>query len=332
MPVISSKFKPTSVFFRNSHINTIYASLLRFIPRVKFFRERLELSDGDFLDLDWVRERNRRLLITLGGLEGKSNSLYSRAAIRYFTQRQYDALGVNYRGCSGEPNRLLRGYDMGASCDVRHVVNHVLDAYDYDEIVIIGYSLGGNIAMKYAGEEGDRISKKIRAVVGYSVPIQIGKSEERMNRWYNWHYLKWFMFPLNRKANRKKRQFPDALKTYRGFFMSGNFVYFDTHFNAPANGYGSAEEYWESSSCGPVLADIKVPALIMASLDDTFISQECLPRSAAESNPNLVLEISQYGGHCGFISRFTEKSSWMEERAYSFAQGDKDQSNETKKS
>ena len=323
MPVLSSHYSPRNSLFRNSHFNTIYASLLRYVPGVKFSRKRLELSDGDFLDLDWVQGGSKRLLITLGGLEGKSRSLYSRAAIHYFKKRGYDALGVNYRGCSGEPNRLLRGYDMGASRDVRHVMNHVLEHHHYDEIVIIGYSLGGNIALKYAGEEGDQIPKQIKAIIGYSVPINIKKSDERMNRWYNWHYLKWFMFPLNLKVNRKKKQYPEELKNYKGFFMSGNFVYFDTYFNAPANGYSSAEEYWESSSCAPVLSNIKVPSLIVSSLDDTFISEDCFPRKSAKQNRNLYLELAEHGGHCGFIRQFFERSSYMEERAFEFAEESK---------
>ncbi|MEM6966403.1 MAG: alpha/beta fold hydrolase [Bacteroidota bacterium] len=321
MPILQSQFQPAYRVFQNSHASTIYASLIRrWIPGVKFERERVHTPDGDFLDLDWSKRGSRKMILILAGLEGKSWSLYSRAAINYFNKKGWDALAMNYRGCSGEPNRLLRGYHMGATDDVKFVVEHVLNKYDYEEIVILGYSLGGNLALKYVGEESDNLPKAIKATVSFSVPMDIKRSDQRLNEWYNWHYLKWFMMPLNYKANRKKRQFPEALKSYRGFFMSGNFVYFDTYFTAPANGYDDVEAYWAASSCIPYLEKIKVPSLVVSSTDDTFISENCYPIEVAQSNPYLFLEMPVTGGHCGFIRKFHESSWWMEERALEFVE------------
>ena len=318
MPVIQSDYRPINALFRNPHVNTIYASLLRRSPRIKFTRERIELTDGDFLDLDWSKKGNKNLILVLAGLEGKSRSLYARAVIKHFNRNNWDAVSMNYRGCSGTKNRILRGYHMGASDDVKSTINHILDKYNYEKIVIIGYSLGGNLALKYAGEEGKNIPKEIAATVSFSVPLSIKKSNERLSKWYNWHYLKWFMFPLNRKANGKKKQFPGKIDSYRGFFMSGSFLYFDTHFTAPANGFDTVEEYWNQSTAKPVLKDIQIPSLIIASRDDTFISEECYPTKEAESNKSIFLEISEHGGHCGFIRHFFEKVWWMEERALEF--------------
>ena len=321
MPIIESRFQPSNRLFRNTHASTIYASLLRRIPRVHFQRERLEIPDGDFLDLDWSKVGSKKLIITVAGLEGKSNSLYSRAAVHYFNKRGWDAMGMNYRGCSGEPNRLLRGYHMGASEDLKHSVEHAITKYNYEEIILLGYSLGGNIALKYIGEEGANLAPQVKSTIAFSVPKDIQKSDERLNKWYNWHYLKWFMFPLNLKANRKKRQFPGALSSYKGFFMSGNFVYFDTHFTAPANGYDTVEDYWRESTCDPFLKKITIPTLIVNSTNDTFISDNCYPVKEAANNPNLFLEMPCYGGHCGFIRGFFEKEWWMEERAFEFVEG-----------
>ncbi|MFT4973501.1 MAG: putative alpha/beta-fold hydrolase, partial [Saprospiraceae bacterium] len=125
---------------------------------------------------------------------------------------------------------------------------------------------------------------------------------------------------------RKKRQYPEALKNYRGFFMSGNFVYFDTNFTAPANGYPNVEAYWKASSCRPVLNNIQVPSLVVSSLNDTFISKNCYPIAEAQSNPNLYLEMPDYGGHCGFIRDFFEREWWMEERAFAFVESHIDKS------
>ena len=319
MPIIQSHFTPKRWLFRNTHISTIYASLIRrWIPQVSFERERLELADGDFLDLDWCKKGSKKLVIVLAGLEGKSRSMYARSTITHFNNQGWDALGLNYRGCSGEPNRLLRGYHMGASEDVKVTVEHAIKKYAYEEIVLVGFSLGGNLALKYAGEEGHSLPKQIKSIVSFSAPMDLQASEERMNCWYNWHYVKWFMLTLNWKANRKKRQYTDALKSYKGFFMSGNFIYFDTHFTAPANGFSSVEAYWEESSCRPHLENIPIPTLIIAAKNDSFLSENCYPIEAAQSNPNLHLEIPETGGHCAFIRYFNEKVWWMEERAFEF--------------
>jgi len=321
MPVIQSKYQPINPLLKNSHFNTIYASFLRWIPPIKYKRERISVDQVDFLDLDWSKVGSKKLIVVLAGLEGKSNSLYAKAVTRYFNKQDWDVMCMNYRGCSGEPNRLLRGYHMGSSEDLKTSIQHITSNYDYQEISLIGFSLGGNIALKYLGEESSQIPSTIKSCIAFSVPLNIKKSNERLSKWYNWHYLKYFMFPLNRKANQKKKLFPGAVDSYKGFFMSGSFQYFDTHFTAPANGFSSVEEYWSKSSSLPVLNKITIPTLIIDSKDDTFISESCYPYDAANSNPNINLEISKHGGHCGFIRKIFEKSSGMEERAYEFILG-----------
>lgn len=318
MPIIKNTFQPKNSLLKNSHVNTIYASLLRSVTSIAYARERIETHDGDFIDLDWQRVKSKKLILILAGLEGKSSSLYARAAVHLFNKKQWDAVCMNYRGCSGMPNRLLKGYHMGASDDVKLTIDHILKKYDYDEIYIVGYSLGGNLALKYLGEEAASLPTQIKGSISFSVPMDIKKSNERLNKWYNWHYKKWFMLSLNYKANQKKRQFPEALRNYKSFFMSGDFVYFDTHFTSPANGFKNVNEYWELSSCKPYLKHIKVPCLIVASMDDSFISENCIPTSEVLENANLFLEITDKGGHCGFIRKFSEKHGWMEERAYQF--------------
>lgn len=336
MPIIESRFAPKKWLFRNTHISTIYASLIRrWIPQVDFQRERLELADGDFLDLDWSKKGSKKLVIVLAGLEGKSRSMYARSAITHFNNQGWDALGLNYRGCSGEPNRLLRGYHMGASDDVKVTVEHAIKKHGYEEIVLLGYSLGGNLALKYAGEESKQLPKQVKSAIVVSAPMDLQASEERMNSWYNWHYVKWFMLTLNWKANRKKRQFRTALKSYKGFFMSGNFIYFDTHFTAPANGFATVEAYWEKSSCRPHLSKINIPTLIIAAENDSFLSEHCYPIEAVKTNPNLFLEMPKTGGHCAFIRSFNEQVWWMEERAFEFVkslykQKEKGRTNEKK--
>ncbi len=319
MPILNSSYRPKNRLFRNPHVNTIFASLLRFwLPRPKFERERLELPDGDFIDLDWSRKKRKKLIVVLSGLEGKSESLYSRAIVNYSNKKNWDAVCINYRGCSGEPNRLLQGYHMGASDDISYCLNQIVDKNDYESIGLVGFSLGGNLALKYLGENKKLLPPQIVGSVNFSVPMDIRQSCERLNHWYNWHYKKWFMIPLNRKARRKKKLYPAKLKNYQGFFMSGDFLYFDKFFTVPANGFSSVEQYWEKSSCKKVLSHVNVPSLIVSSKEDTFLSENCYPIKEAEKSKNIFLELAEKGGHCGFIRKAFEKSSWMEERAIDF--------------
>jgi len=320
MPLIESEYKPHNPIFKNAHINTIYASLIRWIPKLKFERERIETPDGDFLDLDWSNVKSKKLILCLAGLEGKSNSIYLTALIKYFNNMMWDAVCMNYRGCSGQPNELLKGYHMGASDDLKTTIEYILETKAYEEIVIIGYSLGGNISLKYLGEEGKNVPQEIKASINFSVPMDLEKSSHRLSQWYNWHYLKYFMIPLNRKVNQKKKQFPGSLKDYKGFFMTGNFSYFDKYFTAPVNGFKTVLDYWNESSCKSHLPKINIPSLIIASKDDTFITDQCYPYMESKTNPMLYLEIAKYGGHCGFIRNCFEKVFWMEERALQFIQ------------
>jgi len=320
MPIIKSAYQPKNLLLRNPHINTIWANLLRWIPRVNYTRERIVVDKVDFLDLDWAQVGSKKLIIVLAGLEGKSNSHYAKALTRHFNKQNWDVLCMNYRGCSGEANKLLHGYHMGSTQDLKSTIQHTINQYDYDEIALVGYSLGGNIALKYIAEEAETLPTQVSHCISFSVPLDIKKSNHRLSRWYNWHYLKWFMLPLNSKANYKKKQFPGKIDSYKGFFMSGSFLYFDTHFTAPANGFSSVEEYWNKSTSLPLLHKIKIPTLIVASEDDTFISENCYPREIAKSNKNINLEIPKHGGHCGFLRNFFEKVSWMEERTFEFIQ------------
>lgn len=276
------------------------------------------MPENDFLDLDWSTVGSKNLIVILAGLEGKPNSLYARAVIRYFNRNNWDAVGMNYRGCSGEPNRLLKGYHMGASDDVSSSIEHIIAHYDYDNIILVGYSLGGNLALKYLGEKGKNIPPAVKGSVSFSVPMELEKSTKRLNKWYNWHYLKWFMLTLNYKANQKKKQFPGALKGFKGFFMSGSFTNFDKHYTAPANGFANVQDYWKASSSKVYLPNVEVPSLIVNSLNDTFITDACFPYEEAKDNRNIYLEIATLGGHCGYIRKFFEKSWWMEERVMKF--------------
>ncbi|MEQ9366720.1 MAG: alpha/beta fold hydrolase, partial [Leptospirales bacterium] len=169
MPLIPDSEYVAPRFFRGQHLSTILPSLFRRVPEADYERERLELSDGDFLDLDWARvaPASRRLVILSHGLEGDSSGKYILGMVRAFAREGWDALAWNFRGCSGEDNRLLRTYHGGASDDLSRIVARALRSKNYSDIVLAGFSMGGNITLKYLGEQSTKIDKRVRAGVAF---------------------------------------------------------------------------------------------------------------------------------------------------------------------
>ena len=167
-------YKPSKLLF-NAHLETIYPALLRRVKFVPYQRERINTPDDDFLDLDWVKQKSKRLVIISHGLEGNSHKPYIRGMAKAFHERSYDILAWNYRGCSGEVNKQLRFYHSGATDDLHTVINHAT-THNYQEIYLIGFSLGGNITLKYLGEQNSSVNSILKKAVAISVPLNLHSS------------------------------------------------------------------------------------------------------------------------------------------------------------
>lgn len=320
MPLLrNSRYRPP-LLFRNPHFNTVYPALFRQVNSVHYERERLETPDGDFLDLDWSRAGSRRLLIALHGLEGAADRPYIRGLVRLFNRHRWDALGFNFRGCSGEPNRLLRSYHMGETSDLDWVIGRILELDRYDTIVVAGFSLGGNVALKYAGERGDRLPRQVRRIIAFSVPCHIASANVEIDRWHNRLYLRRFLRSLRAKMEEKAKLFPGKVD------LSGprphNFRTFDDRFTAPLHGFRDAEDYWAQCSSLQFLSNLSVPTLLLSARDDTFLSEQCYPAELADRHPFFYLEAPRYGGHVGFVTGDPEGVFWSEKRALDFAEAD----------
>ncbi|MGF1557135.1 YheT family hydrolase [Paucihalobacter sp.] len=153
MPVVTSQYKPP-ILSKKGFVSTVYAGLFRTVKGVVQQRERINLSDGDFLDLDWSfsAEKSSKLIIVLHGLEGNAQRPYMVGTAKVFNANGFDAACVNYRGCSGEENLLYSSYHSGATEDLEAVVNHVLENKNYTEIYVKVLSVGGNLLLKNLGE------------------------------------------------------------------------------------------------------------------------------------------------------------------------------------
>ena len=311
MPVISSDYHPPW-FLRNGHAQTLYPVLFRHVGDVGYVRERLELADGDFLDLDWVRTGGRAAVIVSHGLEGSSRRRYVKGMVRACARRGWDAVAWNCRGCSGEPNRLRQFYHSGSSGDLRQVAEHVAGR-GYQRVALVGFSLGGNMTLKLLGEWGAQTPKWLAGAVGMSVPCDLKASAETMAGFANHAYMRRFLGDLRVKIRSKQARFPvelddsnfAALKTFRDF---------DDRYTAPLHGFRDAEDYWTQSSSRYFLETIRRPALLLNALDDPFLAASCFPRELAAGHEWLHLEMPAHGGHVGFVGGGTWAGEYFSER------------------
>lgn len=315
MPLITTDNYQPPRYLWNSHAETIVPSLFRQVKGVQYQRERLELADGDFLDLDWVNGGNPKLVILSHGLEGSSDRHYCKGAAKYFSERGWDALAWNCRGCSGESNRLPRFYHHGTTDDLEAVVKHAIGR-GYTLISLIGFSLGGSLTIKYLGENSGRLPAAVRAGATFSVPCDLGSSARALDQPAGAFYRRRFLAKLKKKIEIKSRLLPGKI-TASHFRHIRTFADFDTWYTAPLHGFADADDFYQKASCGNFLEDVSVPLLLMTAENDPFLPEPCYPRSLAAAHPHVYLQTPRRGGHVGF-SLPEGTANWMEVRAYEF--------------
>lgn len=308
-------FKPHP-FLSNAHLQTIVPHQFRNAESINYIRQRFELADGDFVDLDWSKNGKEKLCLLLHGLESSSDRGYIYGAIGA-VKASYDCVVLNYRGCSGEANRLLKAYHSGKTDDLKEVLSYLSGLEQYKEIVLLGYSLGGNIALKYTGEFSQDLPSKLKKVIGISVPCDLASSSIKLDHWSNKIYHDRFLKSLKEKVVAKKLKFLEeidldkleSLKTIKAF---------DEYYTAPVNGFSSADEYYRLASSKPFLSKIKLSTLIITAKDDPFFTPDCMPTKEANENPNIIFLNPEKGGHVGFCRKIKEKIYWHEEKILAF--------------
>ena len=317
MPVLESNFTP-SLPFKNGHFNTIYRPLFM-KEKHNYKRKRITTWDQDFIDLDFSKVNSKKVVVLIHGLEGSSESKYILAAARELNAVGYDTVSFNLRGCSGEDNLLLATYHSGKTEDVDFVINHLLDNYSYEKIMIVGYSLGGNLTLKYFGEYVDSMSDKVTCGIAVSVPIDLASSGKEMSTLKNKLYMEEFLKTLRLKVLEKSHKHPEYDLDKTKLFKAKVFKDFDELYTAPVFGFSSPEDYWEKASSKPYLPKIKKPTLLITSKDDPFLPKECYPYEEAQDSDVFHLEVTKYGGHVGFISSFLpQENRWLENRIIQF--------------
>lgn len=318
MPFIKNSNYKAPILFRSAHFNTIYAALGRTVSGVYYERERIETPDNDFLDLDWSRINSDQLVIALHGLEGSADRPYMKGIIRAFNKSGWDGLGFNFRGCSGELNRKPYSYHMSWTTDLEFVLEKIQQLNRYKKVVLVGFSLGGNVVLNFLGRNGKNIPKFVEKGIAFSVPCHIESANIEIAKFQNVLYLKRFMRSLNEKVAQKVKDFPNEIQFDKNN-RPKNFYEFDDQITAPLNGFESNYDYWRKSSSHQYLSNISIPTLLVNALDDTFLSESCYPYELAKNHQFFHFEAPQYGGHVGFISFNKKGLIWSEERAIQFA-------------
>lgn len=315
MPIVKSTYDPP-LLFKNGHFSTIYAGLVRQVNNLAQKRERLILSDTDFLDLDWsyTNKQTDRLVILLHGLEGTAQRPYITGSAKLFNLSGFDACSINLRGCSGEPNILFRSYHSGATEDLDEVIQHILEQKRYRSIYLKGFSLGGNLILKYLGER-PTLPKKIQAAVAVSVPCDLHSSCKQLLSRKNILYAKRFKKHLLKKLRQKQKVFPEKI-TDTDITSIKTLKDFDDIYTSKAHNFKDALDYYTKCSSLQYLKTVSIPALIINAKDDSFLGDSCYPYKEAEKNRKLFLETPNFGGHVGFWGR--NNISYSEQRALQF--------------
>lgn len=295
--------------FKNNHVNTVYPFLFRSGPNPIFVRERWLTDDDDFFDLDFIKNNSKSILIILHGLEGSSSSQYVKGLVNTMSDTQIDICAVNHRSCSGELNKTKGFYHSGFTKDLRYIIQKL--ELLYDEIFIAGFSLGGNIALKYAGEEGESISSVIKSIAAVSVPIHLSSSSKKLNAWYNIPYSIQFLQTLKKKAIAKALMFDNTLPFANEYASIKTLLEYDNKVTAPLHDFSDAEDYYAKSSSLPLLSNIKTQTLLINASDDSFLSQECMPLDIAKNHENFHFLSTMFGGHVGFAT-FKAPVYWID--------------------
>lgn len=318
MPILQSSYLPSRIW-QNPHVSTIYPSAFRKVNGVNYTRERLELSDGDFLDLDWSKSsaNNHKLAIFTHGFLGNSTRPYLLGGVKAFNLANYDALAWNHRGLSGENNRFEKITTHGSSNDLEEIINYVLSKKQYTEIILVGYSKGGNISMKYAGQKAENIPSEIKKIIAISSPTDLQGSVDVMGK--SGFYTERFKTKLIKfLLNRSELIDNQILKDFSKFKYLDDFT---DNYIAPLHGFKDGRDYYEQCAAMQFVDKIRVPTLILNAKNDPVLSESCAMLDVAKHSDYIFSEVPNHGGHCGFFQPNSDGIYWGDKRIVEFVEG-----------
>ena len=317
MNMSGNQFKP-AWWLPNSHLQTIWPALCRSeIKNLPIERERIELPDGDFIDLDWLgKNQTGPIVVILHGFEGNIGSHYAKGMLSCIGKQGWRGVFMHFRGCSGEPNRLPRGYHSGDTRDLAYIVNLLCIREPNTPLAAVGYSLGGNVLLKWLGETKGK--NPLKAATAISVPFELQKAAQRLQRGFS-RFYQWYLIKCARERLLIKfDQGPSSIDKAQ-FSDVQNMQEFDGAYTVPMHGFSSIDEYYLSASSRHYLLTIQVPTLVVHAKDDPFMTEDIIP-AEDEVSKHVILEVSESGGHVGFVSgKYPWRAEyWLEERVPEF--------------
>lgn len=321
MPLVNIKDHIPPFWLPNGHLQTIYPALFRKISGVVYQRERIVTPDQDFLDLDWSFSSNKshKLVILSHGLEGNSSKQYIVGMVKLLNQNGFDCLAWNFRSCSGEMNRTSGFYHSGATDDLDLIVEKGISK-GYTEIHLMGFSLGGNLTLKYLGEKSRKRHVSIKKAVVFSVPMDLKACSLSIIKSENRVYMHRFLNTLRPKVTEKSRLFPDRISLEKDHLVKTLYD-FDDIYTAPLHGFSDASHYYEQCSSKFFVQNIEIPTLIVNADNDPIVPGSSLPLDLIATLENVHLELSSHGGHCGFRpAHVADGVYWSERKALNFIQ------------
>jgi len=288
-------FKP-AWWLPNAHLQTLWPALFRKSPNITTHRERVELPDNDFIDLDWYGNPENPLVLINHGLEGAIDSHYASPLMSTLDKAGFSSVFMHFRNCSEEPNRLPRAYHSGDTGDIQSIITHILNEHKRDVFAAIGFSLGGNALLKWLGQSGT--DNPLKCAVAVSVPFLLADSAEKLqsgfSKLYEWYLLKALKKSYLQKFKIIKSPLDVDVKQMNSFWE------FDDKITAPLHGFSGVDEYYSQSSCRQYLHTIKIPTCIIHAQDDPFMYSRSVP-GKSELSSSVDMIVSAHGGHVGFV-------------------------------
>ncbi len=313
--IIPAAFRP-AWWLPGGHAQTVWPALAPRRLRLALRRRRVELPDGDFIDVDWVGERGP-IVVVLHGLGGAIDSHYVRGMLSVIARRGWRGALMHFRGCSGDPNRLARGYHAGETGDLDYFIRLLQREEPQTPVAVIGYSMGGNVLLKWLGECRDAAAAAVAVAAAVSVPFDLANAAQRVHqgfsRIYELRMLRSLQAVMYRKIAQQRLAWDDkaiaALKSLREF---------DDRITAPLHGFRDADDYYSRASCIAWLSSITVPTLVVHASDDPFMSPTVVPKQSDLSTA-VSIELASSGGHVGFVAgQPWAPHYWLESRVPEF--------------
>ncbi|MBA3647924.1 MAG: alpha/beta fold hydrolase [Chitinophagales bacterium] len=298
MPLVRSAYK-NPWYLPTADLQTIVPNIFRVVKGVVYKRERISTPDSDFLDIDWLSNKSANIALLIHGLEASAHSMYIKGMAKALSKQGWCVAAMNLRGCSGYPNVQPRSYHSGSTEDVKTVVDHILKSHQCKNLVIVGFSLGGNLVLKYLGENGTAIPAVISKAVTISVPADLRACAEFLDRNALSIYKNRFLKSLKQKAI---KHLPNDSFTLdrRDIDKVHSLVDFDDLYTAPLYGFRNAYDYYAKCSGKNFIQGITVPTLILNARNDPFFTDACLPVEECTYHSGVFLEAPDKGGHVGF--------------------------------